>query len=405
MDSYNHKYLKYKYKYHTLKKYFQNRIAGVIDIPASKVNYPINMLCMKLFDNLEGASNIISPLAIIFILSLLQLASQDKTESELSELLEHKFSIEELDYLYQTFNGENITMSNIFLINKRKINKINNDYFDKINSVADVIVTKLDQPKKIIKKINSYIEKNTGGIINNIVSARQINESLVMVLINSTYFNSRWLYKFNKNNTVSMPFHKTNYIEMMHQINTFNYYENEKLQFIEMQYEQKDYVMGIIIPIFRDDNNLFQSTFNVPDLNIFDINVLVNKLEPTLIDLYVPKFVHKKNIDLVPILRKMGIKELFNKRLANLNTIAKDLYVSQIIHATAVAVDEEGIYENEFNNLEPRGSEQLSLNKMNNQSPNKTNNTKVFKVDHAFLYYIRYTPANIIILYGDYQGN
>ena len=397
MNNYHHKHLKYKYKYQNLKKYLQNRIGNDDGVGYNKLNYANNMLCMVIFNNLEGASNIISPILITFILSLLHLASEGRTDEELFKLFNYKYNIEELNYLYQMFLDNNFYVSNLFILNKNKIDKINMKYFREIDHMAKIVIKRFDKSGKLIKKINKYIEDNTNGIVQNIISAKEINRSAVMVIVTSIYFSSNWLHKFDINNTILIPFHKTNNIEMMHQINTFGYYENEKLQFVEMLYERTSYVMGIILPIFRDDNNLFQTPYNIPKLNMTDINDLVGNLKPTLLDIYIPKFVQQKNIDLIPILKKIGINELFNKSWANLNIIAKDLYISKIIHQAAIVINENGMDVQETSSL---------LNQNNLIEKIKPNqDAKIFKADHAFLYYIRYIPANIILFYGDYQGN
>ena len=83
--NYYHKYLKYKYKYFSLKNKYQyagEKMATSIGldiefgIPKNTITDANNNLTINLYENLEGASNLFSPISITFVLSLLDLAAQ-----------------------------------------------------------------------------------------------------------------------------------------------------------------------------------------------------------------------------------------------------------------------------------------------------------------------------------------
>src|SRR5205807_1938144 len=75
---------------------------------------------------------------------------------------------------------------------------------------------------------------------------------------------------------------------------------------------------------------------------------LINlKMERKHVEFSLPKFEHRKRVDLVSTMRKMGIREVFTRQ-ANLKMISdprdprEQLNVSKIIHEAVVKVDEEG---------------------------------------------------------------
>lgn len=352
---YHHKYLKYKSKYYKLKKFLQGGSVNMVNAN--------NILCMTIFNNLEGASKIFSPLGITFAIALLQLAATDKTEKEIYDLLGYKYEPLELESIHGLFNNDNITFKNIILVVSD--GKINKEYAD----ATDRLVT-----------FTNHIDTMTQNIITE-------NDLTQIVLINILNFRMEWFNGFNTSDTTRMLFHKTNMVDMMHQVNKFAYYENDYLQAIEMLYVHTDYVMGIILPVFQEENFLINTPYNIPKFTINDINNFIDKLEYTEVELYVPKFQDKKNIDLVPILQKLGVNSLFDPNKVNLNITTSETAISKFIHEVTINVDE-------------RGTNIASIN-----TQKRSVETKFFRADHVFVYYIRHVPTNTLLFFGDYQGN
>jgi serpin B/serpin B11/12 len=287
-------------------------------------------------------------------------------------------------------------MTNVLIINKSK--KINREYLDMVRKIVLVINDDFTNALLITDKINKYVENNTDGMIKNIISSADIDNDIVFVLINTIYFKASWKNKFNVNNTTKMKFHKTesDMIDMMHQINYFDYYENKAIQMIEMPYDEKNYVMGIILPrMYLEQTNLDYSINNIPNFTAPEINEFINNKQFKRIDLYIPKFIHRKNLKLVPILKKMGVTDLFDKN-AELDLMANGLYLSKIIHEAVVIVDEVG--------TEAAATTVIVDNAMMT-APRKEEKPILFRADHSFIYYIRHIPSNMFLFFGDYQGN
>lgn len=394
--NYYHKYLKYKYKYFSLKNKYQyagEKMATSIGldiefgIPKNTITDANNNLTINLYENLEGASNLFSPISITFVLSLLDLAAIGSTDEQLIRFLNYKYSLDDLENLYTMFNNNIMKINIMFIINNKKIN---NEYLNMIKKMVFIINENLDDTTLISEKINYYIKKKTGGIIKNIIKPLDIDNNISFILVNAIYFKASWQYKFNINNTTKMKFHKTinNVVDMMHQNNYFNYYENDTIQIVELPYNDNNYVMGIILPKkYLTETDLEYDINNIPNFTVSEINEFINNIQLKKIDLYIPKFIHRKNIQLVPIMKKMGIIDLFSSQNAQLDLMAKNIHVSKIIHEVVVIVDEAGT-----------DSATIAL-------PLKEEKSTLFKADHVFIYYIRYVPNNIFMFFGDYQGD
>lgn len=415
--NYNYKYLKYKNKYNQLKKFFYKNSFNVF-IGGDKISNEINnnendilnviedniisnannKLTIELFDNFDGASNLFSPLSVIFALSILQLGALGETNNQLSRIFDHKYNLDELQYIHQLLYKNVIRMSNYILINK--INKINDEYIGMIKNISNIMIDDFTNGALISYKVNNDIENVTDGMIKNIISEDEIHNSMSLIIINSTYFKASWKLKFDVNLTSKMKFHRTstNMVDMMYQRNYFNYYENNSIQMIELPYDENDYVMGIILPkhIYQEID-LDYSINNIPRFTISEINEFINNLQFTNIDIFIPKFIEKKRFDMTPLIQKMGITDIFDPNKAELDILNKNVYLSKIIHETLIIVDEVGIEAPTKKNYS-----KLSTQKNGEDYENKP---KVFMANHAFIYYIRHYPSNIILFYGDYQGN
>lgn len=402
-----HKYLKYKHKYIFLKNKLNlsnNQFAGKklsdhnseiklnngLDMIKNNIPDANNMFTLSMFDNLDGSSNLFSPIGISFALSLVHLGAIGNTNNELTKLLGYKYTLDDLEYIHELFNNEIMTINNVMIINQN--NKINKEYLNMIHNLALILEEKNDDTALISQKANNYIKEKTNSMIKNVISPNDINKYTSLILINTIYFRASWEHNFLVENTTKMEFHQTesNLVDMMHQINYFKYYENKSLQLVELPYNEKNYVMGIILPRkYLEEENMDYSMGNVPDLTPNELNEFINNTELKKIDLYIPKFTHRKNINLVPIFKKMGVIDLFDMKKAQLDIISKEIFISKIVHEAAVIVDEIGT---------KAAAVTASIVKQHEINP------ILFKANHAFIYYIRYVPSNIFLFYGDYQG-
>ncbi len=405
--NYKYKFKKYYHKYYQLS----NQIAGENDnfmenTRPKNMNDASLIFTMHLFDSLDGASNLISPINVSFALGLLQLVARGVTSNELTRLLSHKYNLDELKYIHSHFNNSVVKMTNVLIVDD-KIN-INQEYLDIVSKgiegscsmcpqpmimpLASIVQRDFNDAKLITNIVNRNIEQNTDGMIKDIVRPEHINPNTSCTLINTFYFKGSWVNKFDVNNTTKMKFHRTetDMMDMMHQINHFNYYEDSLVQLIELPYDEKSYVMGIILPKkYLEEVGINYSVNNVPQFTPNEINEMINNVQYTKIDLYIPKFTQRKNTNLTPILKKLGVKTLFDTN-AELDLMAPDIFVSNIVHESVIIVDEVGT---------KVATTMASAKPMIKLS--KKEELKIFKADHAFVYYVRHINSNLFLFYGD----
>ncbi len=348
---------------------------------------------------MDGASNIFSPLSIAYILSLLAISSESETKKQLIDFLGIVPNTNELEDVYATANTDTMKMSNLMIISDRF--ELDPKYIQMIKNLSFIGVENFKYSERIVEKINKYVAANTHDLIDNVLSSSMINSSTIFLLVNTIYFKANWKYQFDKNETIRSKFHNTpsDMVDLMHQINRFDYFENNLIQLVELPYSDDNFVMGIILPKKFAESLVDYTPNNIPRFIVQEINGFISNLAKENVDLYIPKFTERQNIMLGPILMKLGITAMFDPLKANFQYVldknnGQSIYVDQIIHEAVIIVDESGTE-----------AAAVSAITMKSTFVTEVKPPKIFKADHAFIFYIRDKKSGSVLFYGDYQGN
>ena len=187
-------------------------------------------------------------------------------------------------------------------------------------------------------QVNSWCSKATNNTINKIID--DIN-GVLMILINAIYFKGNWEKKFNANLTNKKPFYNFNKEEkitdFMNIKDNFDYFEDENIQSIQINYNEDNLKALVILPKAEKDINNYIKNFN----KIIYQNI-IKGLNNLKIHLSLPKFEIKYGEDLKEILISMGMKEAFGSADFSVMQKEKEINISKIIHKTFIKVDEEG---------------------------------------------------------------
>ena len=284
----------------------------------------------------------ISPLSIYQILSLVSNGANKETQNEILQLIQNK------DLSSKTQININLNNENILKIYENNKNiSIANAILSKIPiSENFLLISKrykaFNSILKSVEQVNKWCKEKTNGKIDKIID--NIN-GIELILLNAVYFNYEWKYPFEKEGTYKRDFQNENKsiskVEMMskHFFN-INYYEDNKIQMIELPYKNENISMIIILP----SKEKFSSTFDYLNQEEKNIEELIKKLQlKNNIKLNLPKFEFKYEISLKDSLIKMNMQQAFNDN-ADFSKITKEknLKIDDIIHKTYIKVDELG---------------------------------------------------------------
>ena len=163
------------------------------------------------------------------------------------------------------------------------------------------------------------------------------------------------------------------------------YYEEDKDQALNMIYKDNIYCMLFVLPKQKIDIDEC-SDYLFKKINFSYKNV----------DCEIPKFTQRKNIDLKPLFYKLGVKDLFDPELAQLNKMSdENICISDVFHEAVVIVDEQGTEATAatFGSSLRNGTHDLRGIK---------EKSIPFHLDRPFLYAIK--DNDIVLFAGDYFG-
>ena len=151
------------------------------------------------------------------------------------------------------------------------------------------------EPLESVEQVNEWCKNKTHGKIDKILD--KLDDFTLILILNAVYFKGEWLSKFLPYETKSLPFYnlgsKEINVDTMDQISHFNYYEDKKLQAIELPFK-KDYMSAfIILPNEETDINNYIDTLYLNE----EYNNIYEKLNYAKVHLQLPKFEleYKKN--------------------------------------------------------------------------------------------------------------
>ena len=286
----------------------------------------------------KGQNLIISPLSIYQVLSLLANGANGETQSEMLKTLGSN-TIDELNEINYKILSKSQAFTTIDIANAVMTKYIPLEDFC---SIAEKYLAPVETLESV-EQINKWCSEKTHGKIEKIIE--ELSPETVMILLNAVYFKGKWVSPFMKEFNEKLPFY--NYgkdkkkVETMIQVEHFRYYSNSEVQVIELPYMQDFMSAIIILPPENTDINEYIEKKLCQESNLNDI---INKLEYAKVHLELPKFELEFGENLNAVIKKLGMKKIFNGLEADLSGLYGNggLYVSQIIHKTYLKVNEEG---------------------------------------------------------------
>ena len=301
-------------------------------MPSSGFKESINTLAKKMFDSFENHA-VYSPLSISYILSLLHIGAVDNTDAQLTDLLGRKKSMEDLVKSSILWNKSVTKLANVIVVNEKM--PVKQEYLDIVQKLAMIGNRDFSNKEEIVNEINSFIEENTNGLIKDALENNMVNDTTVMLLVNTLYFKCDWKYKFEAKNTKQEIFGGCHPVDMMMACAKLYYFSDDYVQMCCVPYKSDNYVMVIVLPT---------ETFNTRKC----IDYLVGKSQcrSRNVELHIPKFTQRNKTDLIPILREIGLTDIFCSRSRLDNIVdpvsGMETYVSMMCHSVVVVVDEVG---------------------------------------------------------------
>jgi leukocyte elastase inhibitor len=339
---------------------------------------------------------VISPYSVFTALAMTAEGADDETLIEMQNTLnldtssDYSCSLGGLQELLQKQSGDNIVLNianalwldDDFRLKESFKQSIENKYKAPLNQAN------FQKESKTLKEINNWVKKQTKNKIPEILS--ELDPLSKLVLLNAIYFKADWQNEFKKRSTGPDDFHlnseETIRVNTMHQTGKFNYYDDELVQVVQMNYEGSDYSLLIILP--RQSKDMPKTLQNLNADYLRRINEWGSKAQNVKLSL--PKYKIDFNRQLNNDLKTLGMPLAFSNS-ADFSRIngKKDLCIGQVVHRGFIEVDEKG--------TEAAAATAVVM-KMMSAGPPKDPVT--FKADHPFIFLLQENTHNLILFAG-----
>ena len=290
-----------------------------------------------------NSNYILSPYSLEVALNMLRDGANGTSQEEIANVL----SSREMKDLRVK---DKIGIANAAFIKKDYKDLVKRSYYNTLNNQyhAEIIYDDFKDPTII----NDWVKKNTNDMIEKIID--QMDPDFAMGLINAVAIDVKWESPFECINTTGDIFTMADgekiQTEMMHKTFKYSgsYFNNEEVEGIIIPYEtfdNSDVALEFVAMLPKGNLSSFISGITQDKLNNIDINASKAD-EKYNIRVALPRFSYEYSVNnLIDILRKMGIKEVFEKN-ADLSNIFDNspnkFYVNQAIHKAKIELNEKG---------------------------------------------------------------
>ncbi|MBQ3207209.1 MAG: serpin family protein [Bacteroidales bacterium] len=303
--------------------------------PGSEIAYSMSFI-RSVASTVNADENlVISPYSAGVALSMLAEGAEGETKAEFSRALNDCiFKAEDLG------GNDTVTVNSVNSLWVDDNFSVRNRYVNLMQKDFDALVTTLNfGDPATVKAINNWCSEHTNGKITEIID--ELGRNVVMVLVNALYFNAPWLNPFDEHMTFDAPFYGSvteSKVKMMSRKAYMNYAEYMGCQLVELPYEGGRYTMYVLLPPKDLDMNEV-----IGYLSEDAYKTALASLQPTEVQLRMPKVKAESSLLLNDSLQKMGIRTAFSAA-ADFSGIAEmgPLVLDQVRQKCYVEISEKG---------------------------------------------------------------
>ncbi len=242
-----------------------------------------------------------------------------------------------------------------------------------------------NETEKSRQIINFWVEEKTKEKIKDLIPPGGVDAATLLVLTNAIYFKGEWKTKFEKEDTRLADFAISEKdkvkVLLMHVKEDFKYYEDEKMQVVELPYKGDELSMVALLPLETEGIKELENTLTTESLN-----TLLSKMQTKKIDVYFPKFkIVWGTFSLNRALITLGMRDAFGVG-ADFSGIygGRGIWISNVFHKAFVEVNEEG--------TEAAAATAVVMMKADIELP--------FRADHPFIFIIKDNRTGSILFMG-----
>ena len=300
-------------------------------------------------------STLVSPLSVALALSMTANGAAGNTLAQFQDVLGGGVDLVELNTAcaqlmadYQGLGGSTkCAIANSLWVDPE--GQIKDEFIGQCRGIYDaqVFSAQLSEPG-IVKDLNSWVSQHTNKMIPEIIN-QPFPEETACLLVNALYLKNSWLSEFDPLSTHTMDFHHAggpdSQVEYLRKFDTqLSYLQGKGAQGVVLPYDDGRLAFVAILPDLYPDSPDFGQWLNNLEGN--SLSQLINNREDAIfLSFAMPKFSAEWKGNLEDTLPLLGLEDAFVPGAADFSSLGdspEGYYISQVIHATKIEVNEKG---------------------------------------------------------------
>ena len=346
-------------------------------------------------------SQILSPISITYALGMLNNGAAGETLAQINKVLGFKKtgadSINAFCYKMLNMAPALDPLTKVMIANNIYVNRgfeLQPDFVEKAKVFYNAEPETRDfNDGQTMDVINQWASDHTEQMIDKVLDNDSFDPSVISYLLNAIYFKGNWTYKFDKDETIDEVFNhigettELTILPMMHQQAVLGYAVTDNLQALRLPYGNSSYVMTVLL--LKAKTNALPS---VPTAQ--EWQQLNQKMAVRLVDVKLPRFETDTDINLIPIMTKLGMTDAFVQDVADFRYFCNVpwVYISKMKQVAKIKLDEEGTEAAAVTAVEITEKSALGANLV------------TFHANYPFLYVISEQQTGAVFFIGQYTG-
>ena len=300
-------------------------------------------------------STLVSPLSVALALSMTANGAAGNTLAQFQDVLGGGVDLVELNTAcaqlmadYQGLGGSTkCAIANSLWVDPE--GQIKDEFIGQCRGIYDaqVFSAQLSEPG-IVKDLNSWVSQHTNKMIPEIID-QPFPVETACLLVNALYLKNSWLSEFDPLSTHTMDFHHAggpdSQVEYLRKFDTqLSYLQGKGAQGVVLPYDDGRLAFVAILPDLYPDSPDFGQWLNNLEGN--SLSQLINNREDAIfLSFAMPKFSAEWKGNLEDTLPLLGLEDAFVPGAADFSSLGdspEGYYISQVIHATKIEVNEKG---------------------------------------------------------------
>ncbi len=338
-----------------LRENGDDTVIGPIDsnVPTANTEFGFNLF-NAIWETEQNQNIFISPFSVSVALAMTLNGASGETEQAMTDTLQlHDLSPNTINSsFYQLQNtlqtsDPKVTLTIANSLWGREGFQFKTDFLQRnaLYFSADTSILDFLNPSTL-QTINQWVNDNTDSKIPKILD--EIEPNAVLFLINAIYFKGSWQTEFDPSDTRDEEFHlvdgSTKQVPMMSRTGQYAVYQGDDFQAINLPYGEGRVGMSIFLPNDKSDLNSFLESVDTEKWENW-----MEEFREREVQIKIPKFKLEYGTKILnDVLTSLGMGVAFDEdnadfsRMADLDAVGGNLYITKVAHRTFIEVNEEG---------------------------------------------------------------